>query len=123
MAKDWMGNTYDLMAKNCCSFADAFCLKLGVKGLPKWVDRFARAGAAVKQVGHKISDAGSKAVDAVTHTAAYGAAKSGADKMVSEVKQSAAYNAAKDTASKAADEIKSMKAYGVAKDGATKVRS
>ena len=30
MKGDWMGPTYDLLRKNCCSFSDAFAQALGV---------------------------------------------------------------------------------------------
>ena len=47
MQGEWMGPSYDLLRKNCCSFSDAFCIELGVGPIPKWVHRLADAGAAI----------------------------------------------------------------------------
>ncbi|GFE53876.1 single stranded G-strand telomeric DNA-binding [Babesia ovis] len=33
----WLGTSYDILKKNCLNFADAFCKKLGVGGIPSWV--------------------------------------------------------------------------------------
>ncbi|XP_072963784.1 uncharacterized protein [Typha angustifolia] len=44
LSRDWPGNSYDLLAKNCNHFCDAFCERLGVLKLPGWVNRFANAG-------------------------------------------------------------------------------
>ena len=35
MQGEWMGPSYDLLRKNCCSFSDAFCIELGVGPIPK----------------------------------------------------------------------------------------
>lgn len=45
MAPIWGAKSYDLMRKNCCTFADEFCRKLGVGPLPAWVNRLAHVGA------------------------------------------------------------------------------
>jgi len=45
----WNGNDYDILRRNCCSFADELCEKLVGRGVPGWVDRFPQvAAAAVK---------------------------------------------------------------------------
>ena len=58
MKGDWMGPTYDLLRKNCCSFSDAFAQALGVGPIPKWVHHLADVGATldddVKAVVHGL---------------------------------------------------------------------
>ncbi|CAL9038108.1 unnamed protein product [Musa banksii] len=44
LSQAWPGHSYDLLAKNCNHFCDAFCERLGVQKLPGWVNRFANAG-------------------------------------------------------------------------------
>ena len=45
----WMGPTYDLLRKNCCSFSREFALELGVGEVPAWIDRLAKWGAALSK--------------------------------------------------------------------------
>lgn len=47
MAKEYMGTDYDLLRKNCCTFARDVCLRLGVKeeDIPSWFHNAAQAGA------------------------------------------------------------------------------
>eukprot|EP00392_Amoebophrya_sp_AT5.2_P005820 g5830.t1 len=40
----WPGNSYDLLARNCCNFSDEFAQLLGLGGIPSWIHRFARWG-------------------------------------------------------------------------------
>eukprot|EP00929_Paragymnodinium_shiwhaense_P020045 TRINITY_DN13489_c0_g1_i1.p1 TRINITY_DN13489_c0_g1~~TRINITY_DN13489_c0_g1_i1.p1 ORF type:complete len:526 (-),score=66.59 TRINITY_DN13489_c0_g1_i1:154-1590(-) len=47
MLEEYPGPDYDLLRRNCCHFADDFCLRLGVAGIPSWVHRLARVGANV----------------------------------------------------------------------------
>lgn len=47
LERDWPGSKYDLMKHNCCQFANAFCQRLGVGGIPPWVTRLAGAGSAM----------------------------------------------------------------------------
>ena len=58
MKSSWMGPTYDLLRKNCCSFSDAFAQALGVGPIPKWVHHLADVGATldddVKAVVHGL---------------------------------------------------------------------
>merc|ERR1719191_1919491 len=46
MAPVWGGKSYDLVRRNCCSFANEFCEKLGVGPIPGWVNRLAQVGAS-----------------------------------------------------------------------------
>jgi hypothetical protein len=55
LSQDWLGESYDLLARNCNHFCDAFCVRLGVERVPLWVNRFANAGdAAILAVGNTI---------------------------------------------------------------------
>ena len=54
----WMGPTYDLLRKNCCSFSREFALELGVGEVPSWIDRLAKWGTSLDNAMH-----GKKAVD------------------------------------------------------------
>ncbi|PIN09281.1 hypothetical protein CDL12_18148 [Handroanthus impetiginosus] len=44
-AKNYYGDTYHLVYKNCNHFCDDICYKLTGKRLPKWVNRLARIGS------------------------------------------------------------------------------
>ncbi|XP_010933984.1 uncharacterized protein [Elaeis guineensis] len=53
LSREWPGDSYDLLSKNCNHFCDAFCERLGVPKLPGWVNRFASVGdAAVVVAGN-----------------------------------------------------------------------
>eukprot|EP00441_Pelagodinium_beii_P041272 CAMPEP_0197638918 /NCGR_PEP_ID=MMETSP1338-20131121/13700_1 /TAXON_ID=43686 ORGANISM="Pelagodinium beii, Strain RCC1491" /NCGR_SAMPLE_ID=MMETSP1338 /ASSEMBLY_ACC=CAM_ASM_000754 /LENGTH=644 /DNA_ID=CAMNT_0043211579 /DNA_START=3 /DNA_END=1938 /DNA_ORIENTATION=+ len=77
LCQSWRGGEYDLLSRNCCSFAAEFCKQLGVgECFPAWVDRFARllvngrtagqgALAAGKQVGHLVKTGVDAVVDSV----------------------------------------------------------
>ena len=45
-----MGTDYDLLRKNCCTFARDVCLRLGVQEevIPTWVHNAAKAGAVAE---------------------------------------------------------------------------
>lgn len=62
MAPIWGAGAYDLMRKNCCTFADDFCRRLGVGPLPAWVNRLAQVGArtllTVQQIAASLAPAG-----------------------------------------------------------------
>ncbi|XP_027367428.1 deubiquitinase DESI2-like [Abrus precatorius] len=47
LCREWPGNSYELLSKNCNHFCDEFCVRLGVPKLPGWVNRFANAGDVV----------------------------------------------------------------------------
>lgn len=49
----WQGHEYDLLARNCNHFCEAFAAQLGVGSLPAWVNRFAtNADATVNAVNY-----------------------------------------------------------------------
>lgn len=45
----WLAEDYHWLNNNCLSFANDFCRKLGVGGIPAWVDRLPRGVSAVNQ--------------------------------------------------------------------------
>jgi len=47
MKQDWQGPDYDILRRNCCTFSDDFCKRLGVGSIPAWVTNLAGAGATV----------------------------------------------------------------------------
>ena len=50
MAREYMGCDYDLLRKNCCTFARDACIRLGVKKdeIPSWFLSLAEAGVATE---------------------------------------------------------------------------
>ncbi|XP_043697936.1 deSI-like protein At4g17486 [Telopea speciosissima] len=50
LSREWPGNSYDLLSKNCNHFCDEFCERIGVPKLPAWVNRFANAGDTAVEV-------------------------------------------------------------------------
>lgn len=49
MKPEWPGNCYQLLERNCISFADALCMELGVRRVPDWITRLPRQGAGLAQ--------------------------------------------------------------------------
>jgi len=45
MKVEWKGCTYHVLNRNCHSFSDAFCKKLGVASMPPWINDLAGTGA------------------------------------------------------------------------------
>lgn len=45
----WRGCTYNLLTRNCHHFSDTFCQRLGVMGVPAWVNTLATSGAGVAE--------------------------------------------------------------------------
>ena len=52
MAREYMGTDYDLLRKNCCTFARDVCMRLGVKedDIPTWFHNAAQTGADAEDV-------------------------------------------------------------------------
>ncbi|KAA8533682.1 hypothetical protein F0562_031199 [Nyssa sinensis] len=50
LSREWPGDSYDLLSKNCNHFCDEFCERLGVPKLPGWVNRFANAGDTAAEI-------------------------------------------------------------------------
>lgn len=54
---EFPGDSYDLLRRNCCHFADEFSRRLGAGRIPGWVHRLARVGALVDDVLQRFSKA------------------------------------------------------------------
>ncbi|KAI3808797.1 hypothetical protein L1987_24758 [Smallanthus sonchifolius] len=54
-SREWPGNCYDLLSKNCNHFCNEFCESLGVPKLPGWVNRFANAGDTAVEIAETTS--------------------------------------------------------------------
>ena len=54
MAEDYMGMDYDLLRKNCCTFAHDACLRLGVASeeIPSWFRNLCSAGALAQDAAN-----------------------------------------------------------------------
>ncbi|KAL5567686.1 hypothetical protein UlMin_024261, partial [Ulmus minor] len=50
LIREWPGSSYDLLSENCTHFCDEFCDRLAVPKLLGWVNRFAHAGDAAKNL-------------------------------------------------------------------------
>jgi len=50
IAEEYSAESYDLLRKNCCHFADDLCRRLGVRRPPFWLLRLACVGAAVDEI-------------------------------------------------------------------------
>lgn len=57
MIEEYPGHDYDVLRRNCCHFADDFCMRLGVGPIPGWVHRLAYLGARVENVIHMVTGA------------------------------------------------------------------
>lgn len=44
LRREWPGNSYNLLNRNCCNFCEVFCRELGSRPVPGWLNRVA-AGA------------------------------------------------------------------------------
>lgn len=52
MEADWPIGEYNILRRNCCHFADAFCRELGVGSVPQRVLNLSKAGASVVDVAY-----------------------------------------------------------------------
>lgn len=55
MAQEFMGTEYDILRRNCCTFAYEACVRLGVpkEEIPTWFRNLAETGAYSQDVAHK----------------------------------------------------------------------
>merc|ERR1712113_1216639 len=51
---EWMGRTYDVLEKNCCSFCMALSKALGVGEVPYWLNRLGRCGDTLRDAAMDI---------------------------------------------------------------------
>ena len=58
MAREYMGTDYDLLRKNCCTFAHEVCTRLGVleSAIPTYFHNAARAGAHAEDVVNNVEN-------------------------------------------------------------------
>jgi len=56
LCRTWRGRDYDVLARNCCCFADVLCDVLQVSPIPDWADRFPRLLDRGRTVGQKVLD-------------------------------------------------------------------
>lgn len=47
---EWPCREYDTLTHNCCHFANEFCQRLGLGGIPAWIMHLAGVGAATENV-------------------------------------------------------------------------
>mmetsp|Transcript_82236 Transcript_82236/g.142907 ORF Transcript_82236/g.142907 Transcript_82236/m.142907 type:complete len:217 (+) Transcript_82236:78-728(+) len=59
----WNGDDYDMLDKNCCSFAEALCLELVGVSIPAWVSRFPQLASAAAATLEDTIDVKRLAVD------------------------------------------------------------
>mmetsp|Transcript_34689 Transcript_34689/g.79949 ORF Transcript_34689/g.79949 Transcript_34689/m.79949 type:complete len:271 (-) Transcript_34689:413-1225(-) len=58
LGRHWHGGDYDMLERNCCSFAEVVCMHLVGRALPSWVTRFPRlACSASRGVNHLVNAA------------------------------------------------------------------
>merc|ERR1719460_186676 len=60
LAEEWPGTEYDLLHRNCCTFADTFAKALQTRRVPRWVHRLARVGATVDTAYTGVTNAWAK---------------------------------------------------------------
>ena len=47
LEEEWMGDTYDMLDRNCAHFCNVLCHELGVGEVPNWVNRAAGVGSSI----------------------------------------------------------------------------
>ena len=52
----WLGEDYDMVTRNCCTFSNEFAQALGVGAIPKRLFRLANAGAVVESGYNSLAD-------------------------------------------------------------------
>mmetsp|Transcript_57322 Transcript_57322/g.153512 ORF Transcript_57322/g.153512 Transcript_57322/m.153512 type:complete len:254 (-) Transcript_57322:51-812(-) len=63
----WDGGEYDLLHRNCCSFADFLCRRLVDKRIPAWVNRFPKVASAAHRSLGKVVDFGGSVSNAASN--------------------------------------------------------
>merc|ERR1711920_346983 len=65
MKREWRGSSYQLLSRNCHHFSDALCRRLGVAGLPHWVNDLATTGHATADFMDRAYNSVPDAISAV----------------------------------------------------------
>jgi len=57
MAREYMGKEYDLLRKNCCTFAHDVCVRLGIEDqeIPTWFRNLAEAGKVTQDAATSLT--------------------------------------------------------------------
>ncbi|XP_047307399.1 deSI-like protein At4g17486 [Impatiens glandulifera] len=55
LSREWSGDSYDLLSKNCNHFCDELSERLGVPKPPGWINRFAHAGDAAVEIAENTA--------------------------------------------------------------------
>eukprot|EP00929_Paragymnodinium_shiwhaense_P064863 TRINITY_DN32568_c0_g1_i1.p1 TRINITY_DN32568_c0_g1~~TRINITY_DN32568_c0_g1_i1.p1 ORF type:complete len:540 (-),score=141.33 TRINITY_DN32568_c0_g1_i1:101-1720(-) len=55
VAKEWPGNTYNLIHNNCITFCNVLLEELGLRRVPGWVDRAARTASAIDRTSKHVA--------------------------------------------------------------------
>lgn len=63
LASEWRGADYDFIHLNCCDFANALCLELGVGRIPGWVDRLGRTASKLDKFGRRTAQQWQRTTD------------------------------------------------------------
>jgi len=64
MSREWKGNDYDLLRRNCCHFSDEFSQRLGAGPIPRWVLSAAKLGAGLDDRVARLQDLVAKGTQA-----------------------------------------------------------
>lgn len=56
--REFPGNSYDLVSRNCNHFSEALCQRLCGRSLPSWINRLAGVGAALQNTVGKAAGVG-----------------------------------------------------------------
>mmetsp|Transcript_57342 Transcript_57342/g.158717 ORF Transcript_57342/g.158717 Transcript_57342/m.158717 type:complete len:257 (+) Transcript_57342:165-935(+) len=67
----WQGSEYDILRRNCCSFADFLCGRLVRKHIPGWVNRFPKVASAASRGLGKVMDFGGSVSTAASNDASH----------------------------------------------------
>merc|ERR1712070_582390 len=59
MSLEWLGSSYDLLSRNCCTFSRELCKRLTGNSIPDWVDRLPRLLNVVTGPVRSVPDVGS----------------------------------------------------------------
>lgn len=59
LEKEWIGTEYNIISRNCCSFARALAKDLGVHDVPEWIDSVSRS---LDKLGGSLIDMSTRAV-------------------------------------------------------------
>lgn len=56
MSQTWTGVSYEVLTKNCHNFSEAFCKRLGVPGVPSWINDLASSLAPKPEERQALQD-------------------------------------------------------------------